>query len=454
MGKKLIAILLLLLIIVFSLNIPVIAAGTLNLSTSGASAGDTVTAYGVSAADTWVAIKVLDSSGSIVFYEEVKAGADGEYSCAIKVPSTTSGKTLKVVAGYGSNVASAEITVSGHTNTHSSNSGDNNSATPLQPVSSTTGSAMVNPAAGGTVSFGNDVTLHIPANALQGSGSVQVTIQKVDTPPAAPTGFMLMGTIYQFTVNGQEHYNFNRPVTLTFTFDPSKLAPGETPAVYYYDETSRQWVNIGGIMSGNTITVTVDHFTKFAVIVKQSPCPAQKPAVALTDISGHWAEANINALVGMGVISGYPDGTYKPDNTITRAEFVTVLVKAFKLAQMSGHLFNDTAGHWAKDSIATAVVNNIVNGYDADKFGPDDMVTREQMAVMIVKVVKLAGTSEKTDFADNADISPWAQSNVVSVVKAGIMKGYPNNTFRPQTSATRAEAMTVILNSIGSSGEK
>lgn len=115
----------------------------------------------------------------------------------------------------------------------------------------------------------------------------------------------------------------------------------------------------------------------------------QAPAINLSDISGHWAKVNIEKLVALGAICGYPDGTFKPESTITRAEFATVLVKAFKLGAKQGKMFADTASHWAKDYIATASSYGIINGYDSARFGPDDPVTREQMAFMAVKAAKL-----------------------------------------------------------------
>ncbi|HBV96168.1 MAG TPA: hypothetical protein DEF36_03880, partial [Desulfotomaculum sp.] len=319
-----------------------------------------------------------------------------------------------------------------------------------QPANNTTGSATVTPAAGGTVGLSNDVSLNIPANALQGNNSAQVAVQKVDTPPPAPSGFIIMGTVYQFTVNDQDHYSFSQPVTLTFTFDPSSLASGETPAVHYYDEDKGQWVNIGGTVSGNTITVTVDHFTEFAVMAaeKGAKPQEQEPSAPLTDIAGHWAQTSIEDLVSLGAISGYPDSTFKPDNTITRAEFATVLVKAFQLAPKEGRVFADTANSWAKDYISTAAAYNIVSGYSDSHFGLDDPVTREQMASMVVKASKLSPVNEETSFTDSADISAWAKEAVATVVKGGIMKGNPDNSFRPGAYATRAEAASVIVNAL------
>ncbi|OPX86472.1 MAG: Endoglucanase precursor [Pelotomaculum sp. PtaB.Bin104] len=180
----------------------------------------------------------------------------------------------------------------------------------------------------------------------------------------------------------------------------------------------------------------------------------EEPApMALNDVAGHWAYDNINNLVAQGCISGYPDGSFKPDSTITRAEFATVLVKAFKLENNEGKAFNDTAVHWAKDYIATAASNGLVNGYEDGTFGPDDLITREQMAVMIVKAAKLAPAAEVPQFADSGSISAWARNAIATATENGIMRGYSDNTVRPGGSATRAEAVTVIINALNKTVE-
>ena len=353
---------------------------------------------------------------------------------------------------YTFNMGTADRTLTANfsaTTSTSGGSGGGGNPLPLpQPVSSAGGTATVDPAAGGTVSIGSEVTLNIPANALQGNNSAQVAIQQVDAT-AAPAGFLMLGTVYQCNVNGQDHYSFNQPVTLTFTFDPSKLAPGQTPAVYYYDDTRGQWVNIGGTVSGNTITVTVDHFTQYAVLAKEATSPPEpKPAAALTDIAGHWAEKNIKDLVSLGAIRGYPDGTFKPDSSITRAEFTAILVKVFKLQGKGEKAFADTTGHWAGDVIATAESCGIISGYNQNTFGPDDPVTREQMAVMTVKAAKLSPASGELAFTDNKEIASWAYDSILTAVKDGIIKGYQDRTFRPGGKATRAEAVTMIVNAL------
>ena len=452
LGKLVVIYLMLGLFLGLGSTVPAVASGgeesvTLNLSKSTAEGGDSVTASGASAPRAWVPLKVLDSAQNIVVFDATKADVNGDYSIDFIIPDGVEG-VLTVVAGSDSNVANKTLTV---TKTSSSGGGGGGSST-SQTVS-TTGEASVSPVAGGKIGLGSDVSVNIPAGALKGTAKVDINIQKVSSPPAAPSGFVLLGSVYEFRVGGNAGYSFNKPVTLTFNFDPSSLTTGEKPSVYYYDEASAQWVNLGGVVSGNTIKVTVDHFTKFAVLVKgatstpdtSSPVPAQ----LFSDVpASYWANNAINELNGLDCISGYPDGTFKPDNKITRAEFALVLVKAYKLPLNTGKVFDDTAGHWAKDYIASAYAAGVVSGYDESSFGPDDLITREQMAVLIVKAAGLTLVAGESQFADSGSISDWAKEAIATATENGILKGYPDNTVQPQGNATRAEAVTVIVNAL------
>ncbi|MDD2442873.1 MAG: S-layer homology domain-containing protein [Desulfotomaculaceae bacterium] len=326
-------------------------------------------------------------------------------------------------------------------------------------VSTTSGSAKVRPSAGGTIGLGEEAKIKIPAGALNGVSSVEVKVAKVTTLPKISASFRLLGNVYEFSVDNNNSYNFKKDVTVTLSFDSTALLKGETPAIYYYDEAAGQWVKLGGTVSGDTVIVEVDHFTKFAVMaaIETKVAPEPEPDVqeeapevtgALTDIAGHWAENNIKKLVATGAVSGYPDATFKPENKITRAEFAAILVKAFGLEDKDGKIFTDTAGHWAQDYIAAAVAGGVASGYDADTFGPDNLITREQMAVLITKAAKLSPVAGEVLYGDSGSISDWAKEAAATATENGIMKGYPDNTFQPQGSATRAEAVTVIVNAI------
>ncbi len=188
-------------------------------------------------------------------------------------------------------------------------------------------------------------------------------------------------------------------------------------------------------------------------ITETKPEPDTRPVVvdptnSLRDITNHWAADLINNLVTRGAIKGYPDGTFRPDATITRAEFTTVVVKAFNFANSNGRVFSDTSGHWAKDYIATATAAGIVGGYNNSIFGPNDPVTREQMAAIVVKAANLTPAAAENQFADSSSITGWAREAVATAVNNHIIRGYPDNTFKPGGKATRAEAVAVIVNAL------
>ena len=171
-------------------------------------------------------------------------------------------------------------------------------------------------------------------------------------------------------------------------------------------------------------------------------------AGTFNDTAGHWAEVQIKIMTDDGIISGYPDGAFKPDGKITRAEFASLIVKGFNLTKSEGKSFIDTTDHWAKEVIATANAAGIVSGYSNTAFGPDDPITREQMTVMIVKAAQLsAGVSGKT-FADSDSISEWAREAVNIATSNKIINGYLDNTFRPKGNTTRAEAVVALSQSL------
>lgn len=109
-----------------------------------------------------------------------------------------------------------------------------------------------------------------------------------------------------------------------------------------------------------------------------------------TDMGSHWADVTIGKLIELGVINGYGDGTFRPDNTITRAEFSTIVRKAFKYDEAEGNSFDDTSNHWAKNEVHTLVVSGVIDKAEyGDLYMPDKNITRIEMAKMIVRAVGL-----------------------------------------------------------------
>lgn len=311
---------------------------------------------------------------------------------------------------------------------------------------------------GGTLS-GYGATVNIPREAVD--QEVKVKVEKVRQTSNLPLAdnSKLISEVVEITTD--PIVELAKPVTISVKYDKARV-DGEkhTISLYWLDENAKEWKELENVkVDEKAVQVKgeINHFTKFAVIVKEKavvPVSTEKQpennevVTKLSDISPHWAQASIEKLVNLGAIGGYPDGTFKPDQTITRAEFASILVKAFKLEAKKGKVFNDSAAHWAKDSIATAQGYGIVNGYSDTTFGPNDNITREQMAVMIVKAAKLTEDSEGKAFNDDSKISDWAVKGVATASGNNIITGYPDNTFRPQANATRAEAVTVIVKAL------
>lgn len=298
------------------------------------------------------------------------------------------------------------------------------------------GTAAINPKQGGSVSLGKEVIIEIPANALKGNTELPVKVQQIDATVSLPADSKLLSSVYEFMVGNQSNYNFDQPIIIKLQFNPALLGENEIAAIYYYDESQSKWINIGGTVSGSIISVQVDHFTRFAVFSIPIPSPT-----ALSDVEGHWAAPYIKEMYASGVIGGYPDGSFRPDNHISRAEFVTMLVKSYQWETAGSKTFADTANHWARDFIAVAYARQIAKGYNDTRFGPDDYITREQMAVMLAQAAELRNVTGTRTFSDQERISPWAREAVAAASSKGIINGYPDKSFKPKDKATRGKPL-------------
>lgn len=171
------------------------------------------------------------------------------------------------------------------------------------------------------------------------------------------------------------------------------------------------------------------------------------PAAAanVTDISGHWAQSTIQSWVDSGKISGYPDGTFKPESNVTRAEMVKLINNAYSLTASGSASFTDVpSGHWAYAEVQKAVTNGYVSGDGNGIFRPDSTLTRAEAAVMLSKIDNLSTTQDTTSYTDNIAIASWAKPYVSAVTAKGVMNGYPDGSFGPNKNLTRAEAVTAI----------
>ena len=167
---------------------------------------------------------------------------------------------------------------------------------------------------------------------------------------------------------------------------------------------------------------------------------------APTDIQGHWAQNTINKWVDKGDISGYPDGTFRPNNMITRAEFVVLVNNAMGYSKSGYAYFSDVPNHyWGKNAIQTGVAAGYISGDGDGTFRPNDPVTRQEAAAMISRILGLKQNDSRAyRYTDSYAISNWAKGVVGAVSEAGIMAGYPDGSFGPNKVLTRAEAVLAL----------
>ena len=183
-----------------------------------------------------------------------------------------------------------------------------------------------------------------------------------------------------------------------------------------------------------------------AMIVPSVPAMA-----APSDIAGHWAESVITQWQSKGLIQGYEDGTFKPGNTITRAEFVTLMNNAKGFWSEGSINFSDVKnGSWFYSAVARAVAAGYVKGYSDGSFKPNNTITRAEAAVMIANTAKLsANEAGAYRFTDIGSIPAWARGSVGAVVAAGYMTGYPDGSFDANASISRAEAVSSLNRMLG-----
>jgi len=171
---------------------------------------------------------------------------------------------------------------------------------------------------------------------------------------------------------------------------------------------------------------------------------------SLTDIKGHWAEKSINKVIQEGLFKGSAEGVFEPQGSMTRAMFVTVLNRlAEKLdgpdVAVKEQTFTDVpANAWYAKAISWAVSAGLTEGYGNGTFGPNDLLNREQITVLMLRFLTtymkydLSSYQSSALFADSGQISSWAKEAVYQAVALGLVQGETGNRFNPKGTASRA----------------
>lgn len=169
----------------------------------------------------------------------------------------------------------------------------------------------------------------------------------------------------------------------------------------------------------------------------------------LTDFKGHWAEKAISTLAEKGVVNGYPDGTFKPDQAITRAEFAKLVSKTFGYTATTQAKFDDVSSeYWASGFINAVSEKKIMNAFSDGNFKPDQTMNRAQVATMISRILNMDKKEENygewaASFTD-VPADHWAFRYIEIAKKLQLLPSSYQTQFHPDYAVTRAEAAWMI----------
>jgi Tol biopolymer transport system component len=166
----------------------------------------------------------------------------------------------------------------------------------------------------------------------------------------------------------------------------------------------------------------------------------------------HWAFDWIEAIASAGLSSGYPDGTYRPGNPVTRAEMAVFLLNGMGVSvpPIDGSSpFSDINGHWAEAYIEELYDQGITGGYPNGTYRPDNLVTRAEMAVFLLNALSVSPPAIDSSHPFSDVSGHWAEIFIEELYDQGITGGYPDGTYRPENRVTRAEMAVFLVNAFG-----
>jgi hypothetical protein len=170
--------------------------------------------------------------------------------------------------------------------------------------------------------------------------------------------------------------------------------------------------------------------------------------ILFSDINDHWAKEWIKNAVNLGFVSGYEDGTFKPDRTITRAEFSTMLNKAMQIEITEKLNFSDVSSKdWFYKEVQKSLAAGFFSGYEDNTFKPNNPIKREEAAKVVAGAITTGNIDgEGASFLNDYNtIQEWAKEGVNTVYNKGYILGYPDKTYQPSKALTRSEAVKIIF---------
>ncbi|MCI2253092.1 pectinesterase family protein [Domibacillus sp. PGB-M46] len=211
-----------------------------------------------------------------------------------------------------------------------------------------------------------------------------------------------------------------------------------------YNEETDQWQYAGGKLEDSEWVIETRKLTSFAVLQNSR---------TFDDIQSHWAKTPIEQLASRFIVYGTSDTAFSPDESVTRAQFAVLLARMLNIptTELTGTFKDVTAGQaWSAAYIEAAGRMGIVSGFPDGTFHPGQVITRQEMAAMIVRAMKVGdpdviqSTEPPIVFKDASGISPRFKEEIQIAARAGLIKGRNNGNFDPLANATRGETSAIL----------
>lgn len=234
---------------------------------------------------------------------------------------------------------------------------------------------------------------------------------------------------------------FDNPIKVNFKINEN--ANKQLLGVYYIS-VDGNLEYVGGKVNGAEIQADLTHFSQYAVL---------EYSKSYEDVADdYWASDIIKVMSAKHIIEGVDGNNYAPQANVTRAEFASMLVRALGLKASGPAAFKDvSASAWYAESVAAASQAGLSQGVSPSNFSPNVKITREEMAVLLVRAYELRtntklGEAANSTFIDRSEASKWALPSIDAAQEAGIIRGRTENEFVPQAQLTRAESAKAIYN--------
>ena len=168
------------------------------------------------------------------------------------------------------------------------------------------------------------------------------------------------------------------------------------------------------------------------------PSPVQAAPASFPDVSGHWAEAEINYLLGQGIVGGLPSGNFGVNLPITRAQAAKMIAVQQALPSQTAAFSDVSAAHWANGVIGAVAAAGLMGGFPDGSFHPDQPLTRAEAAALLANTFLLSATITTPTYSD-VSLAHWASGAVEGMAANFIAAGYPDGSFQPGKKVSRGE---------------